>query len=62
MDMRVEQDIWYVAWLGEIVHHGFCPSGTELNIGLPEWETFDNESDYLEKLLLLGIEIESDEI
>jgi hypothetical protein len=53
--MKVEQDTWYVAWLGEIFHHRFCPAGTELNIGLPEWETFDNEQDYLQKLLLLGI-------
>jgi hypothetical protein len=57
MDMKVEQDTWYVAWLGEIVHHGFCPIGTDLNIGLPEWETFDNEKEYKQTLLDMGVEL-----
>jgi hypothetical protein len=56
--MKVLEDTWFVAWLGEIVHHGFCPAGTELNIGLPEWETFDNQEEYHQKLNELAIEIE----
>jgi hypothetical protein len=56
IDMKVEQDTWYVAWLGEIVHHGFCPAGTELNIGLPDYKIFDNEKEYKQMLLDMGVE------
>jgi hypothetical protein len=55
-DMKVKQDTWYVAWLGDIVHHGFCPAGTELNIGLPDYKIFDNEKEYKQMLLDMGVE------
>lgn len=60
MDKKVTKETWYIATNGDIYHYGHCPKGTQLSTGLPTVEEFDNESEYLDRLIELDIKVDEE--
>lgn len=55
-------DTWFIgrAVDNQIIHHGFCQAGTRLDSGQEIIELFNDENSYTEKLIELGIDLESE--
>ena len=58
--MIVEQNIWFIAKNNDnsIIHYGFAGAGTDMSVGQPIIETFNNEQDYLNRLIELNVNLE----
>lgn len=56
----VTKDTWYIAKDDKNIHHGKCNKGTRLDSGLNEVLEYDNESDWLEELKRLEIEVDEE--
>ena len=60
--MNATKDTYFIGHNNAgIIHHGFAEKGKAMDIGQPEKEYFDTESQYLARLKELGVEPESDE-
>jgi len=57
MKQVTTEDTWFIARNEDltIIHYGFAPKGTDIDTGQPIVEEFDNEADWLARLLELNI-------
>jgi hypothetical protein len=51
---------WWIAYNEDksVVHNGVTEVGSETSSGQPSYEIFDNEQDYLNRLIELNINLE----